>query len=131
MKILKKEMLVIGNETLYSEMEEEGYLPDVVKIAVARLVKAKHVADERGVSSSVPFKEIPGTRRMSVEVEKVESGHAVVWVDGKWRARLLPENYAGPRELIKKGRSFNALCSLYHDGGVLCVNVRQVVPAKP
>ena len=67
---------------------------------------------------------------MSIEVEKIASGHAVVWVDGKWRARLLPENYAGPRELIKKGRSFEALCSFYDDAGTLCVNVRQVVHAS-
>ena len=67
---------------------------------------------------------------MSIEVEKIASGHAVVWVDGKWRARLLPENYSGPRELIKKGRSFEALCSLYDDAGTLCVNVRQVVRTK-
>ena len=67
---------------------------------------------------------------MSIEVEKIVSGHAVVWVDGKWRATLLPENYTGPRELIKKGRSFQALCSLYDDAGTLNVNVRQVVQAR-
>ncbi len=131
MKILEEGMIGIDDEALYSEMEEEGYSRDVVKVALSRLVKAKHVSDKQAPSLSVPSKEIPGTRRMSIEVEKVVSGHAILWVDGKWRARLIPENYAGPRELIKKGRSFEALCSLYHDGGVLCVNVRQVVQARP
>ncbi len=131
MKILEEGMIGIDNEALCSEMEEEGYSRDVVKVALSRLVKAKHISDKQGPSLSVPFKEIPGTMRMSIEVEKVVSGHAIVWVDGKWRARLIPDNYAGPRELIKKGRSFEALCSIYHDGGVLCVNVRQVVQARP
>jgi Fanconi anemia group M protein len=67
---------------------------------------------------------------MGIEVEKVATGHAVVWVNGKWRARLLAENYSGPRELIKKGRSFEALCSLYRDDGVLCVNVSRVVQIR-
>ena len=132
MKILEKGTLGIDNEALCSEMEEEeGYPRNVVEVALARLVKAKHVADSKAgsPSSSIPSREIPGTRKMSIEVEKVMSGHAVVWVDGKWRARLLPENYSGPRELIKKGRTFEALCSLYDDSGVLCVNVRQVVKA--
>ncbi len=142
MKVLEKGTVGIDNEVLYSEMEEEyGFPREVVKVAMDRLAKAKHIAaaspGSQGRrlspprhSSSVLVKEIPGTRRMSIEVEKIASGHAVVWVDGKWRARLIPENYAGPRELIKKGRSFDALCSLYDDAGTLCVNVRQVVQAR-
>jgi Fanconi anemia group M protein len=132
MKILEEGMIGIDTEALLSEMEEEeGYPREIVKVALSRLVKARHISDDRrGPSSlSVPPKDIPGTSRMSIEVEKIAPGHAVVWVDGKWRARLIPENYPGPRELIKKGRSFEALCSLYNDGGVLCVNVRQVVQA--
>jgi Fanconi anemia group M protein len=131
MKILEDGMIGIDNEALCSELEEEGYSRDIVKVALSRLVKAKHISDMQGPSHlSVPFKEMPGTRKMTIEVEKIASGHAIVWVDGKWRARLIPENYAGPRELIKKGKSFEALCSLYHDEGVLCVNVRQVVQAR-
>ena len=142
MRVLETGTTGIDNEVLYSEMEEEyGFPREVVKVALDRLAKAKHIAaaspgtqgrplSPPRHSSSVPVKEIPGTRRMSIEVEKIASGHAVVWVDGKWRARLIPENYAGPRELMKKGRSFDALCSLYDDAGTLCVNVRQVVQAR-
>jgi ERCC4-related helicase len=144
MKVLEKGTVGTDNEVLYSEMEEEyGYPREVVKVALDRLAKEKHIvvatpgsahgassSSLASSSSSVPPKKIPGTRRMSIEVERIASGHAVVWVDGKWRARLLPENYAGPRELIKKGRSFDALCSLYDDGGTLCLNVRRVLQAK-
>ena len=135
MKILENGMMSTDDEELCSEMEEEGYAPGVVKAAMARLLKTKHISSNQegtsSSSSSIPFMEIPGTKRMSVEVEKVMQGHAVVWVDGKWRARLLPENYAGPRELVKKGRRFDALCSLYDDSdGTLCLNIRQVVQTK-
>jgi len=51
-------------------------------------------------------------------------------VSGKWRAKLSPEDYEGPRDLIRKGARFRALCRLYHDSGVLCVGVRRVVQAE-
>jgi hypothetical protein len=115
MKILRYGALGIDNETLCAEMEEEGCPPAAVKGAVKKLLKPKHVSDTQGTSASIRFKEIPGTRKMRVEAEEVVPGHAVVWVGGRWRARLLPENHVGPKELIKKGMRFNALCSLYYD----------------
>lgn len=126
MTILERGETGIPDEELYREFEEDGYPRDVVKLALSMLAKAKHIASSRGVSA-IPGKGIPGTRRMSIEVEKIVPGHAVVWIDGKWRAKLLPENYEGPRELIKKGSTFDALCSLYDEAGILCVNVRRVV----
>ncbi|MGH9919138.1 MAG: helicase-related protein, partial [Nitrososphaerales archaeon] len=133
MKILAEGIVGVDEQALMSEMEEEeGYSREIVRLALSRLAKAKHISDKRGPSVfSVTVKDIPGASRMTIEVEKIASGHATVWVDGKWRARLIPENYAGPRELMKKGRSFEAVCSLYHDEGVLCVNVRQVIRVKP
>jgi hypothetical protein len=47
----------------------------------------------------------------------------VVWVDDRWRARLLPGDYPGPHQLIRKGSRFQALCELYHHSGVLHVKV--------
>jgi ERCC4-related helicase len=126
LRILEVGYAGVSDEELYSELEEEGYSRSIVKLALDRLAKAKHIASSRGVSA-VPARTIPGTRRMEIEIEKLVSGHAVAWIDGKWRAKLLPENYEGPRELIKKGSRFEALCSLYDESGVLCVNVRQVV----
>jgi len=126
LRILEVGYAGVSDEELYRELEEEGYPRSIVKLALDRLAKAKHIASSRGVSA-VPARSIPGTRRMEIEIEKLVSGHAVAWIDGKWRAKLLPENYEGPRELIKKGSRFEALCSLYDESGVLCVNVRQVV----
>lgn len=126
LRILEMGDTGVSDEELYRELEEEGYSRSLVRLALDRLVKAKRIASSQGVSA-VPARSIPGTRRMGIEIEKVVSGHAVAWIDGKWRAKLLPENYEGPRELIKKGSKFEALCSLYDESGVLCVNVRQVV----
>ncbi|MGA2664434.1 MAG: helicase-related protein [Nitrososphaerales archaeon] len=141
MKILEHGTEGIDNDALYSEVEDEyGYPREVAKAALDRLLKAKRVAAANGARrlapsppapsrSSIPPREIPGASRMTIEVEKVASGQAFVLIDGSSRARLLPQNYAGPRELIKKGMTFVALCSLYEDEGTLCVNVRQVVQA--
>jgi hypothetical protein len=48
-------------------------------------------------------------------------------LDGKLEARLEPSNYDGPRELIKRGTTFRALCEAYWSSGELNVNIRQVV----
>ena len=140
MKVLEGGTAGTADKALYREMEEEGFSREVVRAAMARLVGAKHVAEapkaREGTPSavpsviSIPQKDIPGTRLMSIEVERVEPGRVLVQVDGRWMASLLPENYDGPRELLKRGRSFEALCYLYHDeGGALLLRVRRVVKA--
>ena len=64
---------------------------------------------------------------MTVEVEKVYPGFAVVLVDDKFRARLEASMFYDPSELIKKGRRFRARATvtklngktaiLIHDSG--------------
>jgi Fanconi anemia group M protein len=128
-KILERGVIGLRDEELYEEMVEEGFSKGVVKAAMSRLTKGSYVTAEAG-RSAIPVKAIPGTRLMDIEVEKVLTGLAVVWVDDRWRARLSPEDYDGPRDLMRKGARFRALCRLYHDSGVLCVRVRQVVQAE-
>lgn len=62
----------------------------------------------------------------SIRVEKVVQGRAVVMVNRKWRARLNHYDYNGPRELLKKGATFDVVGELYHDDGVLNLKVKQV-----
>ncbi len=128
LKILERGITGINDEELYHEMEEEGFTRSIVKTALSRLMKSRHIASTSG-KSTIPIKSIPGARVMQIEVEKIMPRQAIVWIDGRWRARLIPENYEGPRELIKRGSSFKALCELYRDTGVLCVRVRQVIQA--
>ncbi len=128
-KILERGASGLNDEELYYEMEKEGFTKGVINVALSKLTKKKYLATKKNISS-IPIKNIPEAKIMDIEIEKIMAGQAVVWVDGKWRARLLPKNYNGPRELIRKGSSFKALCELYHDLGVLCVRVRQVVQAS-
>lgn len=122
-------------ELLYSEMESEGYSRQVVAAALQRLVKGRlfspSSSSDQGKKNKVTLavKDIPGARLMSIDVEKVLQGSAIVVIDDRWHARLEAANYNGPRELIRKGKRFKALCELYDSSGVLNVNVRQVVQA--
>ena len=92
-------------------------------------MREKHVKASSG-RSAVSLRNIPTAISRDIQIEKVMQGHAVAWVDEKWRARLTAENYDGPRDLIRKGSKFRALCDLYHEGDILCVRVRQVVQTQ-
>jgi len=126
MKILERGAAKIEDEELYGEMETEGFSRSVVKAALAKLLKKRYIAEEDD-KVSIPVKDIPGARLMKITVEKILPRQAVVWVDDRWRARLLPENYNGPHQLIRRGSTFEALCELYRDSGILHIKVRQVV----
>lgn len=63
----------------------------------------------------------------SVRVEKVMQGRAVVVVNRKWHARLNHYDYSGPRELLKKGATFDVVGELYRQDGVLSLKVKQIV----
>jgi ERCC4-related helicase len=135
MRILQNEAEgFVDEDLLYSEMEEEkGYSREVVSAALQKLVKAKRLAPPRPRTASaekklsVAIQDIPGARPMMIEVEKLIEGGAIVIIDDKWHARLEASNYNGPRQLIKKGKKFKALCELYHSSDTLNLNVRQVV----
>ena len=58
-----------------------------------------------------------------VEIEKVLPGRAVCIINNKWKARLVPEEYEGPPNLIKKNMRFKAKGTLYPEGKILCIQV--------
>jgi len=62
-----------------------------------------------------------------IEIEKVLTGKALVWVNGKWHASLHQYDYSGPRDLIRKGREFQAIGELYHDNDILNIRVKQII----
>jgi len=57
---------------------------------------------------------------------KIYPGVAVVRVDDRWRARLTPEEFNGPRSLIKKNLTFTTAGELYRMNRVLCLRVKHV-----
>ncbi|MGB9727674.1 MAG: helicase-related protein [Nitrososphaeria archaeon] len=124
-KILEKGIMGIEEEQLYKEMEEEGYSRSITKAALTKLVKARHL-ENRG-SVKVPLKNVPGAKIFEIEIEKIMPGEAIVLVEGKWYAKLSPENYNGPKQLIRKGAHFKAQAQLFHQNGKLHIRIWQIL----
>ena len=114
---------------------DEGYSPDVVRRGLARLVRdglVKKVGDRYVTAAALRSKPVaakPQGRIVTVEVEKVYPGFAVVLVDDRFRARLEPSTYNGPRELIKKGRRFRARATVTKLNGKTAILIHDVVEA--
>jgi len=131
-------LLKTGNRgTTLGELlkELEDYSPDVVRRSLARLVRdglVKKVGDRYVTAAALRSKPVAVKaqgRIVTVEVEKVYPGFAVVLVDDRFRARLEPSTYNGPRELIKKGRRFRARATLTKLNGKTAILIHDVVEA--
>jgi Fanconi anemia group M protein len=112
---------------------EDNYNPDVVRRSLARLVRdglVKKVGDRYVTAAALRSRPIAAKaqgRIVTVEVEKVYPGFAVVLVDDRFRARLEPSTYNGPRELIKKGRRFRARATVTKLNGKTAILIHDVV----
>jgi Fanconi anemia group M protein len=115
--------------------ELEDYNPDVVRRGLARLVKdglVKKVGNRYVTAAALRSRPVVAKaqgRIVTVEVEKVYPGFAVVLVDDRFRARLEPSTYNGPRELIKKGRRFKARATITKLDGRTAILIHDVVEA--
>ena len=65
----------------------------------------------------------------TIEVLKVEQGRAKVLVNDEIEAILQPEDYNGPRNLIKKYAKFKAKAQLYTNHGIQRIRISEVVEA--
>jgi Fanconi anemia group M protein len=114
---------------------DEGYSPDVIRRSLARLVRdglVKRVGNRYITAAALRSKPVAAKaqgRIVTVEVEKVYPGFAVVLVDDRFRARLEPSTYNGPRELIKKGRRFRARATITKLDGKTAILIHDVVEA--
>jgi Fanconi anemia group M protein len=117
---------------LLKELDED-YSPDVVRRGLARLVRdglVKRVGDRYVTAAALRSRPVAAKaqgRIVTVEVEKVYPGFAVVLVDDRFRARLEPSTYNGPRELIKKGRRFRARATVTKLDGKTAILIHDVV----
>jgi Fanconi anemia group M protein len=115
--------------------ELEDYNPDVVRRSLARLMRdvlVKKVGDRYVTAAALRSRPVATKaqgRIVTVEVEKVYPGFAVVLVDDRFRARLEPSTYNGPRELIKKGRRFKARATITKLDGRTAILIHDVVEA--
>lgn len=127
LKLLKRGAAGATIDQLVFEMEVEGIDRPTLKGAIGKLVKGKLVTElgpgRYAATSSLKASGITH----AITIEKVQLGSAVVRVDDKWRARLIPADYNGPRTVIKKGSKFSAVAHLYRTEGTLCVQVYEVV----
>jgi DNA-binding transcriptional ArsR family regulator len=129
-------LLKAGNRgaTLGELLKElEDYSPDVVRRSLARLMRdglVKKVGDRYVTAAALRSRPVAAKaqgRIVTVEVEKVYPGFAVVLVDDRFRAKLEPSAYNGPRELIKKGRRFRARATVTKLNGKTSILIHEVV----
>jgi Fanconi anemia group M protein len=119
---------------LLKELDED-YSPDVVRRSLARLMRdglVKKVGDRYVTAAALrsrPVAAIAQGRIVTVEVEKVYPGFAVVLVDDRFRAKLEPSTYNGSRELIKKGKKFKARATITKLDGKTAILIHDVVEA--
>jgi len=133
MKALKAGGKGLLIEDLMEDAVEEGIRPATAKAAVERLEETGQIGkvgwDRIVTAAGVRAHEkasMPERDVYEVVVEKIYSGRAVVLINGKWRARMTPQDFEGPAGTIKKDTRFKAKGTLYRDGNTLCFRVRQV-----
>jgi ERCC4-related helicase len=115
------------------EIETLGEILDidysVIINAIKRLEKLRKVEwKNEGIVASTywGFRQTIG-KTLNLLVEKIIRGKALVVVDDKWHARLNHYDYEGPREFLKKGIRLKAIGELYHEDGILCIKVKQII----
>ncbi|MDI6820017.1 MAG: helicase-related protein [Candidatus Hodarchaeaceae archaeon] len=116
---------------LSAELEAEGISPGAVGAALDRL----HDEDQvRRVGERIYPAEVEVARHRpreihTFEVERILPGKAILSVDDKWHLVLMPNEYDGPRQLIKKGSRFKAAAKLYKLEGKLHARIYAVKEA--
>jgi len=101
----------------------------VIINAIKKLEKLRKVEwKNEGIVASTywGFRQTIG-KTVNLLVEKIIRGKALVVVDDKWHARLNHYDYEGPREFLKKGIRLKAIGELYHQDGILCIKVKQII----
>lgn len=127
MKLLERGLQGADAKQIASDMEYEGTSLQVVKTAISRMVKEGIVIEVGDRFFAASAAKASGRRLFEVTVEKIYPNIAVVIVNDRWRARLTPEDYNGPKALIKKNSRFKADADLYRTGGTLCIRINEVV----
>jgi len=126
LKLLEKGVSGVGIDQLAFEMELEGVSISTLKSAIGKLMKDDLVTElHLGLYATTSSVKATG-KTYEVTIEKIYPGSAVVMVDDKWRARLIPADYNGPRNLIKKNSKFRVSAQLYRVEGTLNIRVKEV-----
>jgi Fanconi anemia group M protein len=128
MKLLERGPSGADIGQITSDMEYEGASFHILEAAIGKMVKGGLVTEiGQGRYATTSAAKSAGRKVYEITVEKIYPGSAVVMVNDRWRARLTPEEYNGPKALIKKDSRFKAVADLYKTGGTLCIRVKEVV----
>jgi Fanconi anemia group M protein len=126
-KILEKGAAGVSIEKLSFETKLEGISSSTLKAAIEQLIKDRMVTESAsGKYLATSLLKSTGNVH-EIKVEKIERGYAVVNVDDMWSATLTPEDYDGPRNLIKKNSKFKTSSKLYSFQGSLYIRVNEVM----
>jgi ERCC4-related helicase len=101
---------------------------DIIRNAIENLNKMKRTIwiNKNTIALIESTKFLPGSK-YSVSVEKIIMGKAIVIVNEKWYASLEPQDYFGPRAVLKKGNTFNIIGELYRRTGTLHLIVKKII----
>jgi len=128
MKLLERGVSGADMDQIASDMEYEGASLPILKATVEKMVKKGLIAEIRkGHYAVTSAAKSAGQKVYELSIEKIYPKGAVLMVNGEWRARLTPEDYNGPKALIKKNSRFKATADLYRLDGTLCIRVKEVV----
>jgi hypothetical protein len=111
-----------------SDMEHEGASLPTLKATVEKMVKKGLIAETPEHKYAVtPAAKSTNEKVYEITIEKIYPNEAVIMVNDKFRARLTPEEYNGPKALIKKNSRFKATADLFRLDGTLCIRIKEVV----
>jgi ERCC4-related helicase len=125
LKLLETGEAGLGSTQLEDEMKREGISPSTLQSALNSLKRQKLITQNQLGRYLTRSTQDPG-ETFDIQIEKILSGSATVLVNNQWRARLSPENYNGPRFLIKKNKKLRVSANLFRVAGTLCIKIKSV-----
>jgi ERCC4-related helicase len=122
-------------ERITNSLTLDGISPNAVMAAINKLEDSGHIMRlgwDRVASIKVVSKQEHSQSRnekdvFKIIVETVYPGRVIAWINDRWRARILPEDFEGPPNLLKKDSTFMARGTLYRDNGILCFRVTEIL----
>jgi Fanconi anemia group M protein len=124
----------VNIESITNNLTLDGISPNAVMAAINKLEDSGHIIRlswDRIASIKVVSKQDHSQSRNETDVfkiivETVFPGRVIAWINDRWRARILPEDFEGPLNLLKKDSTFMARGTLYRDNGILCFRVTEI-----
>jgi Fanconi anemia group M protein len=125
----------VNIENITNSLSLDGISPNAVMAAINKLEDSGHimrldcdrVASIKAVSNQDHSQSRNEKDDFKIIVETVYPGRVIAWINDRWRARILPEDFEGPPNLLKKDSTFMARGTLYRDNGILCFRVTEIL----